>query len=229
MAVIPAAGSGVRMGYSLPKAFIPVSRQSQSKKDRTILEHSVGEIAGHPLCSRVVVCVPSGWYEQCVDLLSGFHSVSVVVGGATRQQSVHAGIEYLATLGDICDTLPVLVHDAARCCISQEVIERVLVGVELHGAVTAAVKVMDSLCYVDSDSQVVSYADREALWAVQTPQGFLFGDLLRAHRDAKHGNVQALDDAALVARLRPVSVVTGDRLNIKVTEPRDLRIVEQLG
>jgi 2-C-methyl-D-erythritol 4-phosphate cytidylyltransferase len=70
--------------------------------------------------------------------------------------------------------------------------------------------------------------DREALWSIQTPQGFLVKDLLAAHAAAEREGTQALDDAALVARVRPVQVVMGDRLNIKVTHPDDLRVARMI-
>jgi 2-C-methyl-D-erythritol 4-phosphate cytidylyltransferase len=88
--------------------------------------------------------------------------------------------------------------------------------------VTAAVKVSDSVCRAGADGSVSEYVDRTGLYAVQTPQGFILKDLLRAHRNAKDEHVTALDDAGLVARLRPVKVVAGDRANIKVTERGDL-------
>jgi 2-C-methyl-D-erythritol 4-phosphate cytidylyltransferase len=82
-------------------------------------------------------------------------------------------------------------------------------------------RVVDSLCR--SQSQVIdSYVDREALWVIQTPQGFILQDLLVAHRTAASEGIAALDDAGLVARLRPIHLVEGDRFNIKVTEPSDL-------
>jgi 2-C-methyl-D-erythritol 4-phosphate cytidylyltransferase len=102
------------------------------------------------------------------------------------------------------------------------VIESVLEGVAKHGAVTAAVKVSDSVCRAGADGVISEYIDRSGLYAVQTPQGFILKDLLRAHRNAKDENVTALDDAGLVARLRPVKIVAGDRANIKVTERGDL-------
>jgi 2-C-methyl-D-erythritol 4-phosphate cytidylyltransferase len=67
-----------------------------------------------------------------------------------------------------------------------------------------------------------SYVDRDALWVIQTPQGFILQDLLTAHRTAASDGIVALDDAGLVARLRPIHLVEGDRFNIKVTEPSDL-------
>jgi 2-C-methyl-D-erythritol 4-phosphate cytidylyltransferase len=133
------------------------------------------------------------------------------------------GVEYLVNELKVPVDSHVLVHDAARCFLSYEVIESVLDGIAKHGAVTAAVKVADSVCRAGADEVISEYIDRAGLYAVQTPQGFILKDLLRAHRNAKEQQITALDDAGLVARLRPVKIVAGDRDNLKVTERGDLR------
>jgi 2-C-methyl-D-erythritol 4-phosphate cytidylyltransferase len=137
---------------------------------------------------------------------------------------VRLAIEHLASLGKADLEGVVLVHDAARCCVSAAVIDRVLAGVREFGAATAGVKVIDALCRVDHDGRLVDHVDRSALWSVQTPQGFRLGDLLAAHTRAREGGVSALDDAELVRALREVRIVEGDRRNIKVTEPGDIKL-----
>lgn len=221
--VIPAAGSGMRMGAPIPKTLIEIPRDEGGVTvTKTILRWSVEQFSRHRECSEIVVCVPGDWHERFTQELAGIRAVSVIVGGATRQESVCLGVEYLANeLGVSLDS-HVLVHDAARCFLSDGVIESVLEGISQHGAVTAAVKVSDSVCRAGADGAVSEYVDRKALYAVQTPQGFILKDLLRAHRNAKDENITALDDAGLVARLRPVKIVAGDRANIKVTERGDL-------
>jgi 2-C-methyl-D-erythritol 4-phosphate cytidylyltransferase len=220
--IIPAAGSGSRMGAPVPKVLLPVSSQERgSAETETILQRSVGAFARDADCELVVVCVPAQWRERFEQELSGYSRVAVVNGGATRQESVRNGIEYLATSQQFASNSCVLVHDAARCCVTPQVVERVVNGVRSYGAVTAAMRVVDSLCR--SQSQVIdSYVDRDALWVIQTPQGFILQDLLTAHRTAASDGIVALDDAGLVARLRPIHLVEGDRFNIKVTEPSDL-------
>ena len=227
--VIPAAGSGSRMGYPVPKVLIELQhKRVSSRPTTTILRRSVTAFAENLDCVGVVVCAPAEWLEECRDALRGLGQVSVIAGGASRQESVRIGTEYLASLEGITNELPVLVHDAARCCVSQEVILRVIEGVENHGAVTAAVKMIDSVCLVDSADGVLSYVERESVRAVQTPQGFLLGDLLKAHREALEKGIHALDDAALVSRIRPVVTVEGARANIKVTVPDDLQVLWNL-
>lgn len=177
------------------------------------------------------MCVPPDWAPRFAEHLVPSPKVHLVHGGATRQESVRNGVEALAELvrGDGEDeaSVCVLVHDAARCCVSSEIIERVCKGVSLYGAVTAAVPVPDSLSRV-SDGVISETVDRTNVWAVQTPQGFYLQELRSAHFAARVDNVAALDDASLVARVRSVRVVEGDRMNIKVTHPQDLKVAEEI-
>lgn len=221
-AVIPAAGSGTRMGSCIPKVLLKPSL-SQSEHAATILQTTVSLFADDERCERVVVCVPRGQTELFAEHLAAARGVAVVEGGSTRQLSVLAGLEELEREGRLALGTVVLVHDAARCCVSAQVISRVLEGVARNGAVTAALPAVDSLCRVE-DGVIVNYIDRASAWSVQTPQGFIGLELLEAHRAAQQEGLQALDDAALVARLRPVSVVVGDARNIKVTHPEDLAV-----
>lgn len=222
-AIIPAAGSGSRMGASVPKVLLSLTLEGPS-----ILKQTARCFEQDPACVRIVLCVPAEWKDRFVDEVRDLSKVQVVLGGSTRQESVSKGIAALAASFGVAEAeLPVLVHDAARACISPEVIARVREGIASHGAVTAAVQVVDSLCRAE-DGVIAHHVDRSNLWAIQTPQGFLLKDLVAAHREAEEQGIEALDDAALVARLRPVHVVEGDRLNIKVTQPADLAIAEMI-
>lgn len=225
--VIPAAGSGSRMGAPVPKVLLSLlTSEGAAPTNETILQRTVGAFAADSTCAQIVVCVPPDWMAEFETQLSGIERVSIVCGGKTRQDSVRRGVEFLAQVKGIKGSTSVLVHDGARCCITREVIQRVLQGVRDHGAVTAGIKVVDSICRVDAEATITTHVERDSLWAVQTPQGFLLADLLRAHQEAEQEGISALDDASLVARFRPVRVVTGDRLNIKVTEPGDLRLAQ---
>lgn len=226
--IIPAAGSGSRMGAAVPKVLL---RLSETASSPSIIQRSVAIFEADPRCERIVVCVPAEWVERFSDELKGREKVTITHGGATRQESVRLGVELLSTLvvrggGDLRATC-VLVHDAARCCVSHAVIGRVVEGVSTDGAATAAVPVPDSLCKA-SGGTISSFLDREDVWAIQTPQGFLLEELRAAHFAAKADGFVALDDASVVKRIREVKVVEGDRLNIKVTHPSDLAVAARI-
>ncbi len=224
--IIPAAGSGSRMGAAIPKVFL---RLSTVVGEPSIIQKTVEIFALDPECERVVVCVNREWRARFNDELQGVPKVVLVDGGETRQDSVRCGVEALISL--VAEPLHakscVLVHDAARCCLPTDVVRRVVDGVYEHGAVTAAVTVPDALSIV-TDGVVRSSVDRGNVWAIQTPQGFWLDELRLAHLAANADGFVALDDASIVARAREVRVVEGDRRNIKVTHPQDLAVAVQM-
>ena len=210
------------MKAAVPKVLLSITNAHVPEaRGDSILRRAISVFVNDHRCAAVVLCVPGAWRDQFEKETSDLAGIHIVNGGLTRQESVHKGIEYLAGLGAIARNGYVLVHDAARCCVDQGVLDRVLEGVERHGAVSAAVRIVDSLCRAEGDV-INTYVDRLNMWAIQTPQAFLLRDLLEAHRSAIQSGVEALDDASLVSRLRPIHLVEGDRFNIKVTEPADL-------
>lgn len=229
--IIPSAGSGSRMGADVPKVLLRIGGQSSSS-GRSILQRTVDIFAQDARCEQIVVCVPAAWQERFTAELREYPKVSCTAGGETRQESVRLGVEALAMRispkgkGDA--PIITLVHDAARCFVSQAVIDRVVEGVRQHGAVTAGVRVPDSLGKIDEGGVITDHLDRKNVWAIQTPQGFILEELKRAHESAKVDGFSALDDTGVVARIRPVQVVEGDIFNIKVTHPQDLSVAERL-
>lgn len=216
------------MGADVPKVLLRISNGSS---EHSIITKTVNIFSRDPVCSRVVVCVPAAWHGAFLEEIGAVAKVMIVLGGSTRQDSVRLGVEALAKRvlsegGDEASEV-VLVHDAARCCVTAQVIDRVVNGVLEVGAVTAAVPVPDSLCKVSAGT-ISSFVDREHVWAIQTPQGFLLRDLRGAHFAAHTDMFVATDDASVVARIRDVRVVEGDRLNIKVTHPGDLEIATRI-
>lgn len=218
------------MGATVPKVLLPVSGTSRGDSP-SILQRSVHAFASDDSCERVIVCVPQTWRQEFASSLREFPKVSLVDGGGTRQESVRLGVEALyealQAAGEDPARVCVLVHDAARCCVTREVIHRVVDGVCEHGAVTAGVPVPDTLNKV-VDGVIESVIDREGVWSIQTPQGFLVEELRAAHYAALVDGFVGTDDASVVARLRAVHMVLGDRLNIKVTHPHDLEVLARI-
>lgn len=218
------------MQSDVPKALISF-RGRGGRPAKSIIRRTVEAFHNDSLCQRIVVCVPAEWKGHFHEELADLGKVTLISGGRTRQESVRLGVDYLAVAlrqgGESETNACVLVHDGARCCISQAVISRVVAGVAEYGAITAAVPVPDTLNKVQ-DGIVASVVDRDSVWAIQTPQGFYLEELRSAHSSAHSEGFIALDDASVVARQRPVRVVDGDRFNIKVTHPEDLRVVAQI-
>ncbi|MFC8047563.1 2-C-methyl-D-erythritol 4-phosphate cytidylyltransferase [Nocardia sp. NPDC057353] len=206
VALVPAAGRGVRLGETLPKAFVPVG-------GTPMITLSVDGLIASGAVDEIVVMVPPELVESAVALLPG--SVRVVVGGAERTDSVRAG------LAAAPDATHVLVHDAARALTPPDLVRRVVAALRAgHDAVIPALPVVDTVKSVDADGIVTGTPDRAGLRAIQTPQGFAAEPLRRAYADPA---LSATDDAGLVERLGiPVHTVAGDPLAFKITTPLDL-------
>jgi 2-C-methyl-D-erythritol 4-phosphate cytidylyltransferase/2-C-methyl-D-erythritol 2,4-cyclodiphosphate synthase len=146
------------------------------------------------------------------------------IGGATRQQSVMAGLEAL----DAAEPNIVLIHDAVRPFPSPALIARAVRAAERHGAAAPGTPMSDTVKQVDSDGRVLATPPRSALRAVQTPQAFRFPLILAAHRRAAEAGVGDLTDDVAVAEWAgaPAYVFEGDPANIKVTTMQDLEAAE---
>jgi len=216
-AIVPAAGSGERLGAGVPKAMAPLAGEP-------ILVHAVRALVAEPRVGLVVLAAPEGLEEQmAADAATCSRGVPVVAvtGGAVRAQSVAAA---LAVVPD--EFRVVLVHDAARCLVPLEVVAGVVDAV-IDGApaVVPGAPVVDTIRELSEDggSRTV---DRSRLRAVQTPQGFARDVLRRAHAA---GDQAATDDAGMVEALGlPVRLVPGHPRAFKVTTALDLVLAEAL-
>ncbi len=214
-AVLAAAGRGERLGSDRPKAFARLG-------GRPLLAESLERLEGSDWIDFIVIAAPAEWEEPAILLaeeLGAGKVSSVVTGGASRSESVR---EAMAEVAD--DAAVVLVHDAARPLLPDEVIERVLAPLsEGWDGVVPGLPLSDTVKRVEGD-RVVETLSRGELATVQTPQAFLTSILREALRDDV---ANASDCASLVeARGGRVKVVEGDRRLLKVTSAEDLAVVE---
>ncbi|HTO26858.1 MAG TPA: 2-C-methyl-D-erythritol 4-phosphate cytidylyltransferase [Gaiellaceae bacterium] len=213
-AILVAAGRGDRLGLDQPKAFAKLGEDP-------LLAEPLRRLDDCEWVDAIVVVAPPGWEEPAILLAEelGCGKVSACVpGGETRADSVRAGLAEVPE-----DALVVLVHDAARPLLPEEVVERVLAPLSegWDGAVPG-LPVADTLKRVGGDGAVAETVARDGLWAVQTPQAFV-AETLRA---AAAGGGDATDCAGLVeARGGRVKVVEGDPRLLKVTTAADLEKV----
>jgi 2-C-methyl-D-erythritol 4-phosphate cytidylyltransferase len=215
-AILVAAGRGERLGLDRPKAFANLG-------DEPLLAEPLRRLEACPWVEAVVLVAPPGWEEPAILVAEeeGCGKVhACVAGGETRSDSVRAGLAEVPE-----DALVVLVHDAARPLLSDAVVERVLAPLSegWDGAVPG-LPVGDTLKRVGSDCAVEETVERDALWAVQTPQAFA-ADRFR-HALASNSLLQATDCAGLVEAVGGrVKVVEGDPRLLKVTSEADLETV----
>lgn len=224
VAILTAAGSGLRLGHALPKALVPLGGVP------LVARAASGLLASG--VDRLVVTAPAEATQDVAAALAGVGAhAQVVPGGPTRQASVAAG---LACLADEPDGTVVLVHDAARPLVPVAVVRHVVDAVAAgHDAVVPVLPVADTIKRVGPAGEVTATLDRRELRAVQTPQGFTLGVLRAAHDAAAHRaadeSLAATDDAGLVeAAGHAVWTVEGHEDAMKITTPRDLALAEAL-
>jgi 2-C-methyl-D-erythritol 4-phosphate cytidylyltransferase/2-C-methyl-D-erythritol 2,4-cyclodiphosphate synthase len=208
-AILVAAGSGSRFGAETPKQFLPLAGKPVIRR------------AAEALAEYVGILQPVGDAKPIEAALAGVQHLPPVPGGATRQDSVRAGLEALAAQApDV-----VLVHDAARPLIPKGTISALLAALEHVPGAIPAIPVADTLKRA-TDGLITATAPREGLFRAQTPQAFRFAVLLAAHRAG--AGASATDDASLLeAAGQTVALVPGSEDNIKLTYPDDLRRLER--
>jgi 2-C-methyl-D-erythritol 4-phosphate cytidylyltransferase len=219
--LIPAAGTGTRYGGDMLKQYLPVC-------GKPVLAHSIRVFRYHPMISSITVILAADdqLFESAVGLLAT--TVHTVTGGATRARSVRNGLQYLADNNFAADW--VLVHDAARPCLSASRLEKFLEqGLASESGAILAVPVGDTLKRAGEANEIVATVDREGLWAAQTPQLFRVGALAQAIDAAHQAGCDLTDEASAMefVGVRPL-LVMGSSANIKITHSSDLAIAEAL-
>ena len=207
-AILVAAGTGSRFGAETPKQFLPLL-------GKPVMRH-----AAEALAKYATLIQPVGETAPIAAALAGLDHMPIVPGGATRQDSVRAGLDALLPHAPTI----VLVHDAARPNIPAGTIDALLAALEHHPGAIPAAPVADTLKRV-VDGIITETVPRDGLFRAQTPQAFRIAPLLAAHRSGKIG---ATDDASLLeAAGETVAIVPGSDDNIKLTYPDDLVRLER--
>lgn len=211
--IIPAAGSGKRMGAGFNKLFLEM-------KSRPIIAYTLDVFVSDTHCKKIILVIQETDREMFNELLKQYTTdieIVLVVGGDERQDSVYAGM---------CAADPhgiVLVHDGARPFIDHLTIHQLVETADATGAAIAAVPVKDTIKKV-ANMHVIETVERSSLWQIQTPQAFHYSILMRAHEQAKQDRYLGTDEASLVERIDELSVqiVTAHYDNIKLTTQEDL-------
>jgi 2-C-methyl-D-erythritol 4-phosphate cytidylyltransferase len=220
-ALIPAAGRGTRYGGAVLKQYLPI-------RGKAVLAHSIGAFQFHPLIASITVVLADDdkWFESSVGSLSS--AVKTVIGGDTRAESVRNGLRFIAE--NHSDSDWVLVHDAARPCLSPASLDRLLdEGLQTPEGAILAMPVGDTLKRAGEAQEIISTLDRQGLWAAQTPQLFPVGILAEAIDKAHKSGCELTDEASAMefAGATP-KLVMGSAANIKITHSSDLAIAEVL-
>lgn len=220
-AVMPAAGAGRRFGGAVPKQYLPLC-------GRRVIEHSLATLLEHPAIEGCVLAL-SAEDEWWADTAYASHAaVQRVAGGAERSDSVANALEALSEYADEHDW--VLVHDAARPCLTRSDLDRLIAALgDGPAGALLAVPMHDTVKVADAASgdRVLRTIPREQLWRAYTPQAFPLGTLRRALARARDQGSAITDDASAIEQLglRPL-LVAGRSDNLKITRPEDLPLAQ---
>lgn len=223
-AIIAAAGSGSRMrGAAQHNSKILFALH----QEQSALSLSIANFAATTCCKGIVVAAREEDAEQIEQLLkenSPALDCLVVEGGADRQASIYQALKALESRAEELRAEFVAVHDAARPFCSPAKIEEVFQAAKIHSAAILATPAVSTLKLLSDESVISKTLDRSQVWEAQTPQVFRYELLREAHEKGIEDGVRGTDDSELVERIgREVRVVLGERENIKLTTPSDLR------
>ena len=218
-AVVPAAGIGERMQSDRPKQYLQL-------EDKLVIEHTLQRLASHPEIKGIVIAVAQedGWWPTVSKVLSC--PLYVVIGGKQRSYSVLKALDKLSTL--VTDDPWVLVHDAARPCIRQEDINRLLSMLSKHDVGgLLGIPVNDTVKRTGDDNVILETIERQNLWRASTPQMFRLVLLKSALETSMDQNITVTDEASAIefAGFEPV-MVEGHSDNIKITVSTDLALAQ---
>ncbi len=209
------------MGRAVPKQFLSLGGEP-------LVIHSLRVLQAARTVDEIILAVPEADLDYCASELVRQHGFSkvknVVPGGRERQDSVRNALEQVPEDAEI-----VLVHDAVRPFLTEQMVNDVIAAAGKHGAAIIALPMRDTVKEVGPDHVIQRTIDRRPLWLAQTPQAFRRQWVQEAHRKAHAEGVHATDDAFLIEWLgHSVAVVEGSGENIKVTRPEDLVIGEAI-
>lgn len=219
-AVILAGGTGERMGEDLPKQFLPLA-------GKPLIMHSVAAFEKHPLVSDIVIVCCESHMDMMKNILDGSVSKKIskiIPGGDTRQESSFMGVNSSPE-----GTAYVLIHDAARPLLTEEVIDSVLSCAKETGAAGPVIDAEDTII-IQKEDLIEKIPERKNVKRVQTPQAFRYDLILKAHDWALENGVKgSTDDCGLVLAMgEEVRTAKGEVFNIKITSKDDLAMAEEI-
>jgi 2-C-methyl-D-erythritol 4-phosphate cytidylyltransferase len=218
--IIPAAGSGERLGEDVPKPYLELA-------GKTILEHTLSRFQEVPGLGEVIVSASDPHLEQTAELLNKLFPdkvTHVVKGGRERQDSIRNALGKISGKTGL-----IAVHDAVRPFVDPEDIERCIAEASRWGGAVLAVPARDTIKVAGPNNEIVQTPDRSTLWQAQTPQVFWAALLREAYDHADKYDVLGSDDSSLVEKVGgKIVLVKGSGKNFKITYPFDLDVAGYL-
>lgn len=217
-AIILAGGKGVRMGAGMNKIFLKVA-------DTEIIARTIDVFNSCRQIDEIILVSAHSDFDRMNEIITrfGFEKIThIVEGGAQRGDSVYNGLSYAS--GDI-----VLIHDGARCLITEPEITAVIADTVKYGAAATGVTVKDTLKTIDESGRIVATVDRDRTVQIQTPQGFATDEIRKFYTLANQDKLYFTDDCSIFEHYgKTVHFTKGSYDNIKITTPEDITVAEEI-
>ncbi len=222
VAIIIAGGVGCRMGHDIPKQFITV-------EDKPVLAYTLENFQSHPMIDAIEVVCIDGWQQDVEAYVEKYNITKlkwIVTGGATAQESIRNGVEYLKE--KVADEDTIIIHDGIRPLVDIEVLTDVIETCHRCGNGVTSLPYNEQIFVIDDEVSTISYIPRETLRRVSTPQAYKFNKLTWAYEKAFREEIgiygSSYANTMMVELGERLYFAKGSDKNIKLTTPDDLEI-----
>jgi len=220
VAIIPSGGIGKRTGFNTPKQYLKV-------KNKEVIAYTLDVFQRCPKIDEIYIAAQPDYFDCLYEIKDRYNFskiTNIIKGGKERQDSVYNA---LMSIPPVHSDLLVAVHDAARPLLPIDVLSNAISDAEQYGNSVVAVKAKDTLIKLSDD--FIDYVNRNEIYYIQTPQIFLYTDLIRAFTEAYKHNFYGTDESMLVSRLGvKINITNGSPFNFKITDNTDLALFEKL-
>lgn len=225
IAIILSGGVGSRMGLNIPKQYVVVNGQP-------IISYCLQTFLCNEHTDAIVIGVADEWKEYVMEQMEKLHPAKPVfyaAPGETRQYSIFNALRVVKNQGYSDDSF-VIIHDAARPLVSDELINRCYEACDRADGSMPVIAVKDTTYYSEDGKSITSLLDRSKLWAGQAPEAFVFGKYLQIHESMSHEELLKINGSTEIAFKQglKVEMVEGDPMNFKITTPEDLSNFESI-
>lgn len=225
IAIILSGGVGSRMGLNIPKQYVVVNGQP-------IISYCLQTFLCNEHTDAIVIGVADEWKEYVIEQMEKLHPAKPVfyaAPGETRQYSIFNALRVVKDQGYSDDSF-VIIHDAARPLVSDELINRCYEACNRADGSMPVIAVKDTTYYSEDGKSITSLLDRSKLWAGQAPEAFVFGKYLQIHEKMSHEELLKINGSTEIAFKQglKVEMVEGDPMNFKITTPEDLSNFESI-
>lgn len=225
IAIILSGGVGSRMGLNIPKQYVVVN-------GKPIISYCLQTFLCNEHTDAIVIGVADEWKEYIMEQMEKLHPAKPVfyaAPGETRQYSIFNALRVVKDQGYSDDSF-VIIHDAARPLVSDELINRCYEACDRADGSMPVIAVKDTTYYSEDGKSITSLLDRSKLWAGQAPEAFVFGKYLQIHESMSHEELLKINGSTEIAFKQglKVEMVEGDPMNFKITTPEDLSNFESI-